>query len=100
MNETKHGAKHSVVGRSFFMRRVKAESLRWHTVPPIHRLGGTSVVSEGHFGDSRHRAVTIIIGLHSARSRASDTVPRSIAWAETGLIVVLDGLIGELLCFV
>ena len=92
MNETKHGAKHSVVGRSFFMRRVKAESLRWHTVPPV--------VSEGYFGDSRHRAVTIIIGLHSARSRASDTVPRSIAWAETGLIVVLDGLIGELLCFV
>ena len=38
--------------------------------------------------------------VHRAGLCASDTVHRSIAWAETGLIVVLEGLVGEFLCFV
>ena len=41
-----------------------------------------------------------VVPVPRSESCASDTVHRSFAWAETGLIVVLEGLVGELLCLV
>ena len=96
----KQGANHSVGCSSFFMRGVKAESLRWYKASPIRRLGGNRWYPKLVPGDSCHQAMPGVTPVHRAGSCASDTVHRSIAWAETGLIVVLDGLVGEFLCFV
>ena len=79
------------------MRGVKAWSLRWYKVSPIRRLGGNRQYPKLVSDDSCHRAVPGVVPVQRSESCSSDTVHRSIALAETGLIFVLEGLVGECL---